>query len=109
MNCIGYYRSEKRFFVPEQKCFYQDIDDIDRDGLHVFEEDDGKIYMALFGIFCLPFVKNLREPFNTIKKELSIDGSFFGFMGLCKIHNYFMFDFTRLLTLFTCSLKQNMV
>ncbi len=33
----------EEIFVLEQKCFYQDVDDIDRVSLHVFEEDNGVI------------------------------------------------------------------
>lgn len=33
----------EEIFVLEQKCFYQDLDDIDCVSLHVFEEDNGVI------------------------------------------------------------------
>lgn len=38
-------------FVVEQKCIYQDLDDIDYGSLHIFyQEDDGKVaaYLRLF-------------------------------------------------------------
>lgn len=34
-------------FVVEQRCFYQDCDDIDKDAHHVFCEDDSKIVSYL--------------------------------------------------------------
>ena len=34
-------------FVVEQKCPYQDVDGVDRKALHVWREEDGKIFCYL--------------------------------------------------------------
>ena len=43
-------KSRAEIFVVEQNCVYQDLDDKDYHGLHIFYEEDGKIvaYLRVF-------------------------------------------------------------
>ena len=36
-------KARAEIFVVEQTCVYQDLDDLDYNGLHVFYEEDGKV------------------------------------------------------------------
>ena len=40
-------KARAEIFVIEQTCVYQDLDDLDYNGLHVFYEEDGKVLAYL--------------------------------------------------------------
>lgn len=40
-------KARAEIFVVEQTCVYQDLDDLDYNGLHVFYEEDGKVLAYL--------------------------------------------------------------
>ena len=40
-------KARAEIFVVEQTCIYQDLDDLDYDGLHVFYEENGKVLAYL--------------------------------------------------------------
>ena len=44
-------RARAEIFVVEQNCVYQDLDGIDYESLHVFEEEDGKVTAYLRAFF----------------------------------------------------------
>ena len=40
-------KARAEIFVVEQTCVYQDLDDLDYNGLHVFYEENGKVLAYL--------------------------------------------------------------
>ncbi len=44
------YKARVSVFVVEQNCPYQEVDDIDKDSLHIWTEQDGRItaYLRIF-------------------------------------------------------------
>ncbi len=58
-------------FVVEQKCAYQDLDGIDRQALHVWLEEDGKIlaYLRVFDAPGLEDTVQIGRVLTTVRGE----------------------------------------